>query len=74
MARRSNAEEFLARFVAVLANASGHAKRTITPQDVLGRPFRKDWEEAMAKKEANEIERRLAEKDAERKRIILVEH
>ena len=63
-----------ARFVAVVANSTGRSKRTITAQDVLGRPFRKVWADAQAKKEADAIAKRLAEKDAERRRIIIAEN
>lgn len=72
LARRSNLEEMIASFVAVLANTNGFSKRTITAQDILGRPFRHAWQDAMERKklraeeEQDDTRSRLAQKDRER--------
>jgi len=71
-ARRSDTEEMLAHYFAFIANA--WSKQTIRTEDVLGRPLRRAWKEAMDKKKADTTEGelttadRLAQKDAERLR------
>jgi hypothetical protein len=62
-ARKSDLDEFAAQFVAILANASGNLKHRMSAQDILGRPFRRHWDEAMAK----DTDGRLAEKDRKRR-------
>lgn len=43
-------EEMWAKQTAFLANAFGSSRRTIRAEDVLGRPFHRNWEAAQQKK------------------------
>lgn len=65
--RTSDFEEQGARWVAWLVNAHG-PKRPLTPEDIMGRPFRANWEAAQKKKETetDDVQKRLAQKDRER--------
>lgn len=77
MARRSDQEELMARHTAFLANTTGFgSKRSIQMEDVLGRPLRRAWKEAMQKKNADpdasddtDVTVRIAEKDRARAKL-----